>query len=307
MGACFGGRVGLDFVPVKQGRKIGILYHPHRPRAKTLAEELARRVGTAEGDAWLCPVGGEDIPRRHIEETRILIAVGGDGTILRAAHITLPYGIPIVGVNLGNLGFLAELRPEEAMERLPGLLAGGGRVEERTMLRVELSPSVDSAATRRAAYVDGAFHALNDVVVGRGAILRVIYVDAEIDGAPFVTYKGDGVMVATATGSTGYAWATGGPLLYPLSHSLILKPISPHLSMDTPVVLPSATVVRLRVRSEHQAVLSIDGQVDVPLKGDEVIQVSASPYVTRFLRSNPPGHFYTALQRWIGWKGQNNE
>ncbi len=292
---------------MKQGRKIGILYHPRRPRARALAEELSRRVAPREGEVWLCPAGGEDVPREQIEATRILVAVGGDGTILRAAHISLPHQIPIVGVNLGNLGFLAELRPEEAMERLPGLLAGEGRVEERTMLRVQVSPLVDSAMARRAAYADGAFHALNDVVVGRGAILRVIYVDTEIDGSPFVTYKGDGVMVSTATGSTGYAWATGGPLLYPLSRALILKPISPHLSMETPLVLPSATVVRLRVRSEHQAVLSIDGQVDVPLKGDEVVQVSGSPYVTRFLRSNPPGHFYAALQRWLGWKPQNSE
>ena len=292
---------------MKQRRKIGILYHPRRPRARALAEELSHRVAPREGEVWLCPAGGEDIPREKIEATRMLLAVGGDGTILRAAHITLPYEIPIVCVNLGNLGFLAELRPEEALERLPGLLAGEGRVEERTMLRVQVSPPVDSGETRRAAYADGAFHALNDVVISRGALLRVIYVDTEIDGSPFVTYKGDGVMVSTATGSTGYAWATGGPLLYPLSRALILKPISPHLSMETPLVLPSATVVRLRARSEHQAVLSIDGQMDVPLKGDEVIQVSVSRYVTRFLRSNPPGHFYAALQRWLGWKAQNNE
>lgn len=302
-GACFAGRDGLDFVPVTERQKIGILYHPRRPQAKVLAEELARRVSPREGAVWLCPVWEEDAPRQNIEDTRVIIAVGGDGTILRAAHIIMPRAIPILGVNLGNLGFLAELRPEEALERLPGLLADGGSIEERAMLRVEVTPLTSAVATHRAAYLEGAFHALNDVVVNRGSVLRVIYVDVEIDGAPFVTYKGDGVLVATATGSTGYTWASGGPILHPLSRDLVLKPICPHLSLDSAVVMPPEAAVRLRVRSDHQAVMSIDGQVDISLQGDEVIRVSASRYVTRFLRSNPSGHFYAALQRWMGWKG----
>jgi NAD+ kinase len=139
------------------------------------------------------------------------------------------------------------------------------------------------------------FHALNDVVLGRGAISRVIYVETTIDGAPLNTYKADGVILATATGSTGYSLAAGGPILYPQSREIILNPISPHLTFANAVVLPPTAIVELKVRTDHQAMLSIDGQIDLALESGDSVKVKLSPHVARFLRVQPLTFFYSIL------------
>jgi NAD+ kinase len=219
----------------------------------------------------------------------LLLSIGGDGTILRAARASVPWSVPIVGINLGRLGFMTEFSAEEALDRLPAFLAGDGWIDERTMLQAE--------PTRSSKEPSPPFHALNDIVVGRGAICRVIRVEVTIDGAPLSTYKADGVILSTATGSTAYSLAAGGPILYPQAKEILLNPISPHPVYANPLLLPPAAVVELMVQTDHQAMLSIDGQIDLALESGDSVRVRLSPYTARFLRAQPPTFFYSSLMQ----------
>ncbi len=268
-------------------KRVGIIYHPKMADAGPLAEELASFLPSLDASAWLCSAWEEEKVKAQVAGTDLILSVGGDGTILRAARAVAPWSVPIVGINLGRLGFMTELGAEEVRDQLPSLLAGEGWMDERAMLQAELG---GAELGGKAAY-----HALNDVVVGRGAISRVVRVEIVIDGAPLTTYKADGVILATATGSTGYSLAAGGPILYPQAREMVLNPISPHPVYARPLVLPPTATVELKVHTDHQAMLSIDGQINLELKSGESILVRLSPHVTRFLRVKPPTFFYTSL------------
>ena len=263
-------------------KRVGILYHPKIPAAKAFAEEMAGFLPSLDASVWLCSAWDEERARAQVNGTELILSVGGDGTILRAARAVVPQSIPIVGINLGRLGFMTELSAEEARDKLPALLAGEGWVDERAMLQAEFSGK-------------GPFHALNDVVLGRGAISRVIYVETTIDGAPLNTYKADGLILATATGSTGYSLAAGGPILYPQSREVLINPISPHLTFASAVVLPPTAIIELKLYTDHQAMLSLDGQIDMALESGDTIRVKLSPHVARFLRVQPLTFFYSIL------------
>jgi NAD+ kinase len=199
--------------------------------------------------------------------------------------------IPITGVNLGQLGFLTEIPSDDNGERLLALLSGNGWIDERAMLEAELNQIVDGKKETLN------FHALNDVVVARGSIARIIEVTASVDGARLDTYKADGALVASATGSTGYSLAAGGPILNPQSTHLLLVPILPHLSMHYPLVLHPTNVINLSLSTTHPATLSIDGHISVELYDGASITVKASAKRTLFLRIDPPSHFYASLER----------
>ena len=184
---------------------------------------------------------------------------------MRVARIIFPLEIPIVGINFGTLGFMTEFRAEEALDKLLVIIEGGGWTEERAMLQ--------AAVTR----TGNKYHALNDVVVGRGKFLRLVNIQVHIDGEAFTKYRADAVIVATSTGSTGYSLAANGPILHPESRDIILKAVCPHLSMDKAVVLAPASKVRLKVFTNHGAVVSMDGQVEEPLNTEDEIEVSLSP------------------------------
>ncbi|MCK4724038.1 MAG: NAD(+)/NADH kinase [Dehalococcoidia bacterium] len=235
-----------------------------------------------EATVWLCSAWEEESAKAQIEGTDLLLSIGGDGTILRSARAALGWSVPIVGINLGRLGFMTELGPTEAREKLPIYLKGEGWIDERAMLEVELDGK-------------SPFHALNDLFIGRGAIPRLLYIDTYIDGAHLTTYKADGVIMSTATGSTGYSLAAGGPILYPQAKEIILNAICPHPTFANALVLPSTAVVELRVHTSHQAMLSIDGQVNLDLGDGDSVKVRLSPHVARFLRAQPPTFFYSTL------------
>jgi NAD+ kinase len=270
-------------------KKIGILYHPKIQPALTQAKELEGFLAAKGISVWLCSAWEGEQAKSQLDGTELVLTIGGDGTILRAAQVAVPEQIPIIGINLGRLGFMTELSVGEAKEKLPALLEGGGWVDERAMLEAELKPAESEPAT--------VFHALNDVVVARGAVARVVYVEASIDDQALTTYKGDGVMVATATGSTGYSLAAGGPILHPRSKDFLLLPVVPHLSPPYPMVLPATAVVSLRLATTHQATLGIDGHINLPLTSGAVITVKQSPRVGRFLRVRPETSFYASLEQ----------
>jgi NAD+ kinase len=270
-------------------KKVGILYHPMIETARTLAEELKDFVSARGISVWLCSAWEGEKAKSQVNNTDLILTVGGDGTILRAAQVVVFGRIPITGINLGRLGFMTELSTKEAKDKLPALLEGGGWLDERAMLEAELG------ATE--AEPPHTFYALNDVVVARGAVARVVYIEANIDGELLTTYKTDGVIVATATGSTGYSLAAGGPILHPQAREFLLLPISPHLSPAYPLVLPATAVVRLCLTTTHQATLSIDGHINLPLRSGAVITIKHSSKSSRFLRINPEAAFYGSLEQ----------
>ncbi len=270
-------------------KRVGILYHPMIEVAHTLAEELQDFLTARGVSVWLCSAWEGEEAKSQVNDTDLILSIGGDGTILRAAQVVVPGQTPVTGINLGKLGFMTELSAEEARDKLPALLEGKGWLDERAMLEAELG-ATESEPSRT-------FYALNDVVVARGAVARVVYIEASIDGEPLTTYKADGVIVATATGSTGYSLAAGGPILHPQAKEFLLLPILPHLSLAYTVVLPATAVVRLRLTTAHQATLSIDGHINLPLSSGAVITVRHSSNTGRFLRIHPEAAFYGSLEQ----------
>jgi NAD+ kinase len=219
--------------------------------------------------------------------TDLVLTVGGDGTILRAIQVVIPGMTPITGINQGKLGFLTELDNGEAMKKLPALLSGKGWLDERTMLQVELnSPGKEIQV----------FHALNDIVMARGGIAKLIKIDVNIDGQTLSVYKADAVIVATATGSTGYALAARGPIMYPQSKDILLVPVAPHLSPSYPLIISEKSVVILRLNTYHEATLSIDGHINLTLIDGDAVTIRRSPYITRFRRIRPEDSFFGSLE-----------
>lgn len=266
----------------------GILYHPKVQAAQSLAREIQRAMSSWNTEAWICSAWDEERARPLCNDAGVLVTIGGDGTILRAARIAAPASVPILPINMGRRGFIAELEPGDALEKLPALLAGEGWMDERAMLQAEVSQTSNPGASPPQ-------DVLNEVVVGRAAITRVVRVKTTIDGTPFLTYVGDGVIVATATGSTGYSLSVGGPVLYPAAQEMVLTPIAPHLAFSRPLLLPASSVVELELEADHPAVVSIDGLLDYPIGTGDRVKIQHSPNVTRFLRTQSVEYFYRKL------------
>jgi NAD+ kinase len=216
----------------------------------------------------------------------MLVVLGGDGSMLRAARLAAAREIPILGVNLGRLGFLGEVQPDGWPDVLSRVMQGDYWLEARMMLRIEHQRGGQSL---------DAYIALNEAVVGRGALARPVRLKTMINGGELTTYVADGLIVATATGSTAYALAAGGPILPPTANNLLLIAIAPHLSMDRAIVLEQGATVEVIVRTDHQAILSADGQVEVPLWDEDRVCVRMHDRAARFVRVRPPTYFYTSL------------
>jgi NAD+ kinase len=264
-------------------KRLGILYHPKIQKSEQFALKLEEFLKGKGIECWLHSSWDESGARSLLDKSELVVSIGGDGTILRAARIIFPREIPIVGINFGNLGFMAELAAEDAFVGLTSIFAGQGWLDERAMLQAKVKSSGKT------------FHALNDVVAGRGKNMRLVNVEVRIDGEPFTTYRADAVIVATATGSTGYNLAANGPIMYPESKDIILKAVCPHLNMDKALILKSDTRISLKVFTNHDAVISMDGQVEDNLVDGDEIEVTLSPNVTRLMRLRSRSAFYTSL------------
>jgi NAD+ kinase len=271
-------------------KRIGILYHPLREKARDLAEKLEEFLSSREVSSWRCSTWDEDEAKSQMDGTELILSIGGDGTILRATRIVTPLSVPILGINLGRLGFITEIDGNEVLSNLPDLLKGKGWIEERAMLEAQ--------------FEDKIFNALNDVVL-RSVAVRLVNIEAEIDGTAITTYRADGVIVATATGSTSYSLASGGPILHPQSKEIIIQPISCHLGFGHALVLPKESIVDLKVSPREKVILSIDGQIELPLSDGQNIRVKLSPHTARFLRIHEPTYFYRSLWQKLG--GGRNE
>jgi len=228
---------------------------------------------------------GEVTPDLSLKGFELAIVLGGDGTILHAARICAFADIPIVGVNFGRVGFLTELEPDEVQEKLHYYLRNDESVwiDKRAMLHATLEQNGQCED----------FLALNDVVIARGTWPRVVQVRITIDDYYYSTTFADGVIISTATGSTAYNLAVGGPLLHPQVKSTVITPIAPHLASDRSLVLPPEAQIQLQILTGSQdGVFSADGQINRSIKDGATVTIHRSKYVTQFLRRRPPTYFY---------------
>lgn len=255
--------------------KVGLLVHRVHPDAARLAREatswLAARgheVRLPASDAeviGLAALGCElDVFSTGLD---LALSLGGDGTMLRAVDLVAADDVPVLGVNLGHLGYLTEVEPAHLHEALAGFFAGEHRIETRLRLAVEVVAAGASEVRP----------ALNEAVLGKTPTGQMVRVLVTVDGEPFTTYAADGVIVATPTGSTAYAWSAGGPLIAPSHEALLLTPVAAHMLFDRSLVLPPAACIRLEVLDERPANLSVDGRSLGTLGRGDAIVCTAAP------------------------------
>ncbi|MCS6882010.1 MAG: NAD(+)/NADH kinase [Oscillochloridaceae bacterium] len=267
-------------------RRVAVLYNPFSPVSIERSAKLAEWLRSRDIAVWRgVSQEARDMPG-VLNDTDLMVAMGGDGTVLRAARLCFPLDIPVLAVALGHLSFMAEVQPDEVEQAIELVDQGGGWYDERALIRASLY--------RQDVHIAD-FTALNEVVLSRSEISRIVNVQVSVDGSPLTTYHADGVLVATATGSTAYALAAGGPIVDPRSRALLLVGIAPHLSRVPSMVLHEDAVVTLQLRSRHHANLAVDGRENLALQeGDEVV-VRRSPRVCTFVRLRPSSQFYSQL------------
>lgn len=271
-------------------RNIGIVHHGLLPEAGELAKSLASKY-EAGNNWWLATQDTLGESEDVLKSTDLIITIGGDGTILRGAHAAAALDIPVLGVNMGRVGFMSDIEASYAIDEVGWYLDGNARIERRYMLSATVGADGDGSKP---------ILALNDITVARGAVLRVIEVSTVVDGVHLATYRGDGVVVSTATGSTGYSLALGGPVMDPQSRDFLVKPIATHMSQFGGVILQESSRVELEVLTEHDATLSADGFVDQPLRAGETVTITQAGNYASFLRRKPPADFWGDLSRRLG-------
>ena len=244
-----------------------------------IEKNSAERAGL--GDRWPV-VMREDLGR----ETDVVIAFGGDGTLLDAASAVAhsEYDAPLLGINLGRLGFLTDVGRADMLAALRHLVAGQATTDTRLLIQGHVTRDRNIVAQHLA---------LNDIVVTRGALARMIEIDVSVDGEFVSHVKADGLIVATATGSTAYNLSAGGPILLPSADALVVTPLAPHALANRPVVLPSTARIELRpaVEPDTDPVVTFDGQYGVPLEPNDVVTIARAPKVLRLMRTSSRTHF----------------
>ncbi len=283
----FGKRKGADLADIK---RIGVLAHPSRPDTHPVAREIAATLRQRGIENWVQAVWDEDSVARDVACSDVVMAIGGDGAMLRAARVCAEQEVPVLGVNMGWLGFLTEIeKPEDCAKGLDKLLAGDYWIERRMMLQ--------AAVLEDKRRVIGSFRALNDVLVSGSVFGRMVQIAAYIDKHWATTYNADALILSTPTGSTAYALATGGPILPPELHNILLTPMAPHLSMDRPIVLSQGAVVDIEPTREnrHNVVLTVDGRVAAELDENQHICVKSAEPQSQFVRLRDRNYFYRSL------------
>lgn len=268
-------------------KHIAIAAHPALPDALVEGEKIAgllEEFGAASSRGLLYD---ENLTTGlQAGKFDLWIALGGDGTMLRSGQLCGPAGVPVLGINMGRLGFLMGMQVDEWPDELPKLFQDAYWLEPRLMLR---------AAHLRRGETLGSWEVLNEAIVSRGDIVRPVQLRTSLDGSHFTTYHADGLIAATPTGSTAYALAAGGPILPPQLRNYLIVPVAAHLSFSSAIVLAEGSVVSIQVCTQHKAALSLDGQRTVPLlDGDQVI-VHASEHTVQFVRIKDQDYFYRNL------------
>lgn len=262
-------------------KRVGIVLKPHQPDAFKTMCELARWLA----ERGIALLGGPEIERTGIEQQTgctveevepeklaanvdLVLVLGGDGTMIAAARLMGDAEVPVLGVNYGGLGYLAEFRIEELYTALESILSGNYRLDKRVMLAIELLRGDEHVIRNRV---------LNDVVINKSALARIIEIEAYLNQQFVNSFRADGLIVSTPTGSTAYNLSAGGPVIYPSMNAVVITPICPFTLSNRPIVVPDNAVIELCLKTEQQDVaLTLDGQVGFPLKVEDRVVIRKS-------------------------------
>jgi NAD+ kinase len=255
--------------------------------AHGLTPVLEKETAALAPSATVASARKADLP----SQVELLIVLGGDGTLLSMARAVGDLGVPILGVNLGGLGFLTATTLEELLPALDAALAGAMAVDERMMLGARLV---------RGGHTVSEHVALNDVVITKSAMSRIIELAVSVDGRHATSYRADGLIIATPTGSTAYNLSVGGPILFPTLDAVVLTPIAPHTLSNRPIVLPGTQRVDVTLRGDQEVMLTMDGQVGVHLRERDIVQVEQARSRIRLLRF-PQKDFFSVLRTKLKW------
>jgi NAD+ kinase len=279
---------------------VGIISRPRREQVAAVVPKLLEWLAAHKIEAFYDEETAESLSDATRKRTRaelaslanLLIVLGGDGTVLAAARVAAPPGVPILPVNLGGLGFLTSVTLDELYPALEHLLEGRHRISERVMLSAELVRSGQVLEHQRA---------LNDVVINKGALARMVGLDLHIDDAYVCQYRADGLIVSTPTGSTAYSLSAGGPIVYPTVDAFVITPICPHTLSDRPLVVPDTVKIEVEFEgSEEPVYLTVDGQIGIELKGGDRVRVTKAPEKLKLVRALRKT-YYELLRNKLKW------
>lgn len=280
-------------------KRVGVVAKSHRPEAQDVVRQLIDWLRTKDREIVLdldtaalagtdeTGIEKEDIPR----SVDIVVVLGGDGTLLSVARLLKSDEVPILGVNLGGLGFLTEITLDELYPVLGTVLEGKYRVSRRMLLDVTVRQQGEAATT----YV-----VLNDVVITKGALARIIELEVSVQQEYVTTYRADGLIICTPTGSTAYGLSAGGPILFPSMRAVILVPICPHTLTNRPLVLPEDVTVQVILESHDKVYLTLDGQVGFPLHHRDLVEVRRADREIALIVS-PKKSYYEVLRSKLKW------
>ena len=281
--------------PVK---KIGLIFKRHDPRVQEILAEIVPWIRSQDVEICLDRATGQqydyDGPTLMPEDLPgccdVLAVFGGDGTLLYAARLVAGSETPILGVNLGSLGFLTEIKLDEVREAFASLAAGSYLLDHRNLLRVEVWREGRCVET---------FLALNDAVINKGALARIIELEVKVNGQLVSLLRSDGLILATPTGSTAYSMSAGGPILYPALGAFIINPICPHTLTNRPVVVPDDGTIDVLLLHGSDVMLTVDGQVGRPLKQNDALRIQKADAVIRMVRGG--NGFFKVLREKLHW------
>ncbi len=281
-------------------KTVGIISRPRREQLSAVIPPLLQWLEAHGIRALLDKETGSSVDQSATARTRqelagesdLLLVLGGDGTLLAAARVAAPRGIPLLPINMGSLGFLTSFTLEEMFPALEETLAGRSSVSERVLLRVDLD--------RAGQIIDGQ-RVLNEAVINKGALARMIDLELKIDGVFVCRYRADGLIVATPTGSTAYSLSAGGPIVHPSVESLIITPICPHTLTDRPLVVRDSSSVEVSLSGDAESVfLTLDGQKGIPMESGDCVRIVRAPERLKLIQP-PRKSYFDILRSKLKW------
>ncbi len=281
-------------------KTVGIIAKKNHPELGPLLKNISAWLNANKFTVFLeqgLPSFGDNTFSRSREQipgsSECLIVFGGDGTLLSVARLPGAEEIPILAVNLGGLGFLTEIRIDEITTVLDSIISGDYTLDQRMMLEATLF--------KEGNFASATFRALNDIVVNKGALARMMDLDTFVNDCYLNTFKSDGLIICTPTGSTGYSLSAGGPIIYPSLNLISLTPICPHTLTNRPIIIPDESIIKVTLRSESEDVfLTVDGQVGIKIHTNDSIEIRKSPKTISLIRT-PFRNYFEILKQKLKW------
>jgi NAD+ kinase len=286
-------------------KKVGIFCKPKAPSAAKILGKLIPWLRNQNYyiflDADTAAIINETSSHEKSEisqQSDLLIVLGGDGTLLGVARAAHPFKIPILAVNLGSLGFLAEISIEELYPTLKNILAGKFEIENRMLLNACIWRSEEKVEDH---------NVLNDVVINKGAVARVINLQVLVNGQYMTSYRADGLIIATPTGSTAYSLSAGGPIIHPSMHTLVLSPICPFTLTNRSILIPEQSIIQVKLAAEYDDVrVTLDGQEGYDMKAGDILEIKKTKTTLQLIRG-PNKNYYQILRDKLHWGSQNDK